>query len=192
MKATDLLESHHKEVKKLFNALEKSDDRRERRKLLTTIASKLAAHMVIEQEIFYPAFAKRLGDKDMDIVAEAFEEHGVASLQLTRVLESKAGDVTFKAKAKVLQELIEHHIEEEEGEMFRKARRAFDASELEELGEQMEARFESQLEEGYAEVLAEPPPDARDAMAIASRGATRTSKTTRAAAKKPGGRRTKR
>lgn len=190
MKATDLLKSQHDEVKKLFRAIERSKERREQKRLLGTIARNLAAHMVIEQEIFYPACARRLEDKS--IVAEAFEEHGVAALQLSRTLDSRGGDTTFEAKAKVLKELIEHHVEEEETELFKKARRVFSADELEQLGQQMEALFESQFAAGYREVLAEPPPDASDAMKSgASRsGSARTAK--RASARGGSTRRSKR
>ena len=154
MKATDLLKKQHDQVKKLFATLEKSDGRPERQRLLTEIARNLTAHMTIEQEIFYPACARRVDDKS--IVAEAFEEHGVAALQLARTLDSKGADTTFQAKAKVLKELIEHHIEEEETELFKKARKAFDAAELEQLGAQMERLFAVQIRQDFREVLAEP------------------------------------
>jgi predicted DNA-binding protein len=107
---------------------------------------------------------------DKSVVAEAFEEHGVASLQLRRVLAARGRDTTFEAKAKVLRELIEHHIDEEEKQLFEKIRREMDDRQLETLGAQMTRRFALQLEEGYESVLSESPPDARDAL----RGGART------------------
>ena len=170
MKATDLLKAQHDEVKADFKSLERAQPRRTRDQLLAKIANKLVAHMVMEQEIFYPACAERLQDKS--IVAEAFEEHGIASVQLARTLGSTGTDATFEAKTKVLKELIEHHIEEEEKVLFPKVRKLFDAEELQDLGEQMEMRFERQLEEGYKRVLASPPPDAREAL-VGTRAATK-------------------
>jgi hemerythrin-like domain-containing protein len=168
MKATDLLERQHREVKALFKRLEKNEGARTRSQLLDEIAKNLAAHMVIEQEIFYPACARVLEDKS--IVAEAFEEHGIASMQLKRVLAVRGRDTTFEAKAKVLRDLVEHHIDEEEKELFKKIRREMDERQLEMLGTQMSRRFAQQLREGYQTVLSEPPPDAREAL----RGGART------------------
>jgi hemerythrin-like domain-containing protein len=168
MKATDLLERQHREVKALFQRLERAEAARERSQLLDEIAKNLVAHMVIEQEIFYPACARVLEDKS--IVAESFEEHGIAAIQLRRVLAVRGRDTTFEAKAKVFKELVEHHIEEEEGQLFKKIRREMDERQLETLGAQMTRLFAQQLREGYATVLSEPPPDAREAL----RGRTRT------------------
>src|SRR5688572_5289442 len=124
MKATDLLETQHKKVKAIFKKLEtgKTDPA----PLLTDLANQLAAHMVIEHELFYPT-AKKV---DEDIVLEAFEEHAVAEFALQRLLSANPKSESFLAKVTTLKELIEHHVKEEEEELFPKVEKAIDAEEL--------------------------------------------------------------
>ena len=81
--------------------------------------------------------------KARDVVLEAFEEHHVVDLLMGELEALDVSDETWGAKATVMKENIEHHIEEEEGEMFPQARRVFDAAELDDLGRRMEARKQS-------------------------------------------------
>jgi hypothetical protein len=140
MKATDLLKKQHKEVKNLFKQLEDTDNPRSRRQLMTEIARSLAGHTTIEEEIFYPAVRELDGKKAEEMVLEAYEEHHVVKLVLAEMPRVNPEDETFEAKMTVLSELIEHHVEEEEKEMFKLAQK-MGKDELEELGEQMEQRF---------------------------------------------------
>jgi hemerythrin superfamily protein len=140
MKAIDLLKKQHKEVKALFKKIEKTEDARQRRQLMNEISSALEAHAAIEEEMFYPA-VKELGTKKAEeMVAEAFEEHHVVKLVLADLPNVSPDDERFEAKMTVLSELVEHHVEEEEKEMFKLAGKIED-EELEDLAERMEERF---------------------------------------------------
>jgi hypothetical protein len=142
MKATDLLKKQHREVKNLFKKLESTDNARMRRQLMTEIARNLEGHTTIEEEIFYPAVRELESRKAEEMVLEAYEEHHVVKLLLAELPRVNPEDERFEARMTVLSELIEHHVEEEEKEMFKLAQKLGKA-ELDELGEQMEERFEA-------------------------------------------------
>ena len=140
MKATDLLKRQHKSVKALFKKIEKTEDARQRRRMLDEIAKSLEGHTVIEEEIFYPAVRGLESRKAEEMVLEAFEEHHVVKLVLAELPRVNPEDERFEAKMTVLSELVEHHADEEEKEMFKLAQK-LGKDELESLGEQMEERF---------------------------------------------------
>ena len=142
MKATDLLKKQHKEVKALFKKLEDTDNPRMRRQLMTDISQNLEAHTTIEEEIFYPAVRELESRNAEEMVLEAYEEHHVVKLVLADLPRVNPEDERFVAKMTVLSELIEHHVEDEEKDMFKLAQK-LGKDELEELGEQMEERFEA-------------------------------------------------
>ena len=141
MKATDLLKRQHREVRSLFKKLESADNPRMRRQLMTEIARNLAGHTAIEEEIFYPAVRELESRKAEEMVLEAYEEHHVVKLVLAELPKVDPQDERFEAKMTVLSELIEHHVEEEESEMFKLAEK-LGKEELSELAEQMSARAE--------------------------------------------------
>jgi len=141
--AISLLKEDHKKVKALLAALEKTTERGadRRAKLLRQIETEVKIHSTVEEEIFYPAYRDAVTTKDdRELYQEALEEHHVVDLVLPEVKESDPAGEVFAAKAKVLKELIEHHAEEEEKQMFKKARQAMDIEELRELGARIEAR----------------------------------------------------
>jgi hypothetical protein len=142
MKAIDLLKRQHKEVKALFKKVHSAEDPRMRRRLMTEIASRLEGHTAIEEEMFYPAIRALETRKAEEMVLEAFEEHHVVKLVLAELPRVNPEDERFEAKMTVLSELVEHHVEEEEKEMFKLAQK-LGKDELEDLGERMEARFEA-------------------------------------------------
>ena len=142
MKATDLLKKQHKEVKALFKEMEDAEGARERRRLMNEIAAALEGHTVIEEEMFYPAVRGIETQKAEEMVLEAFEEHHVVKLVLAELPNVDPEDERFEAKMTVLSELVEHHADEEEKEMFKLAQK-LGKDELEALGEQMEERFEA-------------------------------------------------
>jgi Hemerythrin HHE cation binding domain len=149
MKATDLLKRQHRDVKTLFKKLENAGGARERRQLLNEVASRLEGHTLIEEEIFYPAVRGVQTSKAEAMVLEAYEEHHVVKLVLAELPRVNPEDERFEAKMTVLSELVEHHAEEEEKEMFKLAQK-LGKDELESLGEQMEERFETFRERGSA------------------------------------------
>jgi hemerythrin-like domain-containing protein len=140
MDALTLLREDHEKVKKLLNRLEGTTERgvKIRAELFATIKGELTVHETIEEEIFYPELKGH--PKAKDIVLEGFEEHHVVDLLMGELEEMDVDDETWGAKAIVMKENIEHHIEEEEGEMFKAARQVFDRQELEDLGRRMEQR----------------------------------------------------
>jgi hemerythrin superfamily protein len=142
MKATDLLKKQHKEVKGLFKKLEGTENPRMRRQLMNEIARDLEGHTLIEEEIFYPAVRGLETQKAEEMVLEAYEEHHVVKLVLAELPRVNPEDERFEAKMTVLSELVKHHVEEEEKEMFKIAQK-LGRNELESLGEQMEERFET-------------------------------------------------
>jgi len=135
-----LLKADHDKVKRLLNELETTTERgiKTRAELFSTIKGELTIHEIIEEEIFYPEL--KAHPKAKDIVLEGYEEHHVVDTLMKELEELDVTDESWGAKAVVMKENIEHHIEEEEGEMFRKARQVFDAAELDDLGRRMDAR----------------------------------------------------
>ena len=137
--ALAVLKSDHAEVKRLLKQLNDSADKESRdlEELLGEIEVKLKTHTEMEEEIFYPAFKDAIEENDQHLYFEALEEHGLVDTVLPELQDTEVGTPEFKAKAKVLLDLIEHHVEEEEGEMFTKARSSMSAEELRELGKRM-------------------------------------------------------
>lgn len=147
MKATSLLEKQHRKVESLFKQLESGKS--EPAPLLAELANELVAHMAIEQESFYPAVRQ----VKEDLILESYEEHAIAELALKRLLSTDPEDISFKARVTTLKELIQHHVEEEEEELFPKVEKAIDEKRLTELGNELEAEFEQRLAEGYEALL---------------------------------------
>jgi hypothetical protein len=137
MNAIDLLTRDHKHLKTLLARAVTAQGEERREELIETLRSELVAHERMEEEVFYPPL--RDNKKTHDIVLEGYQEHHVADLILDELLELPADSEMWQPKVKVLQENIEHHIEEEEGEMFKKARSILSDEELEQLGTRMEA-----------------------------------------------------
>jgi hemerythrin-like domain-containing protein len=141
--AIELLKADHETVRKLLNEISETTERAEktRGELLERIASELSVHTRIEEEIFYPAF-RDAGEKEESVmVYEAREEHrAVDELVLPDLEKTEVGSMEFSGRVKVLKELIEHHADEEEEEMFPKAEQLLSEAELEELGQRMQAR----------------------------------------------------
>jgi hemerythrin-like domain-containing protein len=138
--AIAMLKGDHDKVKGLLAELEATTERgvKTRSTLFATIKGELNVHEIIEEEIFYPEL--KAHPKAKDIVLEGYQEHHVVDLLMSELESLDVTDETWGAKAQVMKENIEHHIEEEEGEMFRTARQVFDRAELADLGERMAAR----------------------------------------------------
>jgi hemerythrin-like domain-containing protein len=152
MNAIDLLTQDHDRIKPLLAQIKETTERAEktRSELFSRIKEELTIHEIIEEEIFYPALKEH--PKAKDIVLEGYEEHDVVSRLMGELDGMEPTDEHFGPKAKVMAENVEHHIEEEEGEMFKKARQVFEADELTELGERMAKRREAAKEELFGAV----------------------------------------
>jgi hemerythrin superfamily protein len=144
MDALSLLKDDHKEVRALLGELAETTNRAEktRTELLAKIAKELEVHTQIEEEIFYPAFKKAgKNSDDNKMFFEAMEEHRAAGdLVLPDLLKTGVTSDQFGGRAKVLKELVEHHADEEEKEMFPRARALLGKDALAELGERLAAR----------------------------------------------------
>lgn len=142
MNAIDLLKADHAKVKDILSQLSASTERalKKRVELLGKLEMEISIHTRLEEEILYPAF-KAAGSKEQDVMYfEAKEEHRtVDSLVLPDLKLTDPGTPEFSGRVKVVKELLEHHIEEEETEMFPQAKKLLGKEKLEELGAQMEA-----------------------------------------------------
>ena len=141
--AITMLKSDHATVKRLLRELNETTERavKARERLVSQIEQELKTHAQLEEEIFYPAFkAVAEGTKAEEMFYEAAEEHHVVDMVLPALKAANPKSPEYGAKVKVLKELIEHHIREEEDEMFAKARQLFDDARLRELGDLMQAR----------------------------------------------------
>jgi hemerythrin superfamily protein len=133
------LMADHKRVKALFEEFEEmkeEGDEEDKDDLVRQICGELTVHATLEEEIFYPAVRKAIDDADL--MDEATVEHACAKELIAQLEEMEVGDDLYDAKVTVLGEQIEHHVKEEEGEMFAQARKA--KVDMAALGKKMEKR----------------------------------------------------
>ena len=149
MDAISLLKKQHRKAESGLKKLCKGYDK----DTLDLVASQLAAHMIIEETLFYPAVRR----VNPDLVLENYEEHAVAQFELKRLIATSEDDERFSARAMALLDLIKHHVETEEEKLFPKVMRALDQDELESLGDELEKSFDDLVERGHEEILPRPP-----------------------------------
>jgi hemerythrin superfamily protein len=148
--ACDLLDADHKAVKKMFKEYEELTSSRARnasqkkKELATQICQELTVHAQVEEEIFYPAL--RAAFKETDLLDEAEVEHQTAKDLIAQIQAAAEPDDMFDAKVKVLGEYIDHHVKEEKGEIFPKARSA-KKLDLIAMREEIETRKEELMSE---------------------------------------------
>jgi len=141
MEAIALLKKDHAAVKVLFEKFEVAgDDEQTRQSLFDQIDAQLDVHATIEEQIFYPAVREVRSEEAKDMVLEALEEHKVLKTLLEEIAALTPADDEFDAKMKVLRENVEHHVEEEEKEMFPEAQKQLSEKVRNELGSRMETR----------------------------------------------------
>jgi hemerythrin-like domain-containing protein len=141
MNALELLIGDHNRVKGLFARFEEAhekEDEAKQRQLASQIFQELQVHMELEETIFYPA-VEDVKDEVHELVVEGEEEHGVAKSLIAEAGSLDPSDEHWAAKVKVLKEAIDHHVEEEESEMFPKIRSTMAADRLEALGSELDA-----------------------------------------------------
>src|SRR5215831_19011692 len=140
--AIALLVQDHRKVKGLLKQLDGTTERATARResLFKEIENELKIHTQIEEEIFYPAYKEAARKSDEHLYYEALEEHHLVDMVLPEIMSTDTGSEEFGAKSKVLRELVEHHAEEEEAEMFPRARKVIDGEELREIGRQIQSR----------------------------------------------------
>jgi hemerythrin superfamily protein len=155
--AIAILSADHKNVKAMFKQyedLKEDGDSEEKAALAARICLELTVHAQAEEEIFYPAVREAI--EDDDLMDEAEVEHASAKDLIAQLSEADPEDDLFDAKVKVLGEYINHHVEEEEGEMFPKAKKA--KVDMAALGAEIESRKEELMAEfeGESEAPEEP------------------------------------
>jgi hemerythrin superfamily protein len=122
--ALQLLRADHEEVKVLFDEFEDTDDPRERIVVADRLRGLLTVHATIEEELFYPALREALDDDNQRLLAEATVEHETARELIAKLESASPDDARYAALVKVLGEYVRHHVEEEEDEVFPRARAA--------------------------------------------------------------------
>jgi hemerythrin superfamily protein len=136
--AIAILTADHKKVKKLFKEYEKlkeDGDPSEKEELVAQICAELTLHAEAEESIFYPAVRAAIDEEDL--LDEAEVEHATAKDLIAQLEGGDSSDPLYDAKVKVLSEYIDHHVKEEEDEMFPKAKKA--KMDMEALGEEIQA-----------------------------------------------------
>jgi iron-sulfur cluster repair protein YtfE (RIC family) len=138
MDAFNLLKTDHKTVAGIMDKIEATTERalKGREELFTQLKTELDIHAEIEEKILYPVLEK--ADETHDISLEAYEEHRIVKQLLTELASEPKDAEEWTAKFTVLKENVEHHVEEEEGEMFKKARKVLSQEEIDELGARLE------------------------------------------------------
>ena len=161
MNAFQLLKNDHQIVSGLFDRIESATGR-EKTQLFTRLKSELDVHAHIEEKFFYPALENK--QESREITLEAYEEHNVVKDLLAELANGAPAGEEWDAKLKVLRENVDHHVKEEEGELFDKANEVLSDEDIDRLGEEMEA--EKARQQGL------PPP--RASRGAAKRGATKS------------------
>jgi hemerythrin superfamily protein len=136
--AITILTQDHRDVEKMFGEFEKlgEGDTQKKKKLADQICQELNLHMAVEEELFYPTVKDEVKSSD-DLVNEAIVEHAGAKDLMKQISSMKGDEELFDSKVLVLKELIEHHVEEEEDEMFPKVRKS--SLDLEAIGDDIAA-----------------------------------------------------
>jgi hypothetical protein len=176
-----LLKKDHKKVSDLLKRLDNTEesDASTREELFAQVKNELEIHTQIEETIFYPALKEE--EETKEITLEAYEEHNAVKTLLQELEETEKDDETWGAKLSVLKENVEHHVEEEEGEMFKKAKKALDKDELQALGDRMN---EAKGQRGAAEGTGD---DEEEEQELAATGAVRGLRSARGTTRSGGG-----
>jgi hemerythrin superfamily protein len=143
MNALDLLTDDHQKVKKLFEQAQQIQDNQQKKEMFDKIDMELAIHADIEETIFYPVLEEHDAFKEM--VREARQEHENVEQLLLEIEDLATEDTDFSSQLAELEETVEHHVAEEEGEMFPKIREIFDDETLEALGKKLESAKGKQI-----------------------------------------------
>lgn len=138
MSLFDLLKKDHKNVKDLFKKIQEDGEmeREAKEDLFSRIEKELEIHMGGEESFFYPPLKE--SEEAHEKVLEAYEEHNVAKTVLGETADLDKEDDRWKAKIKVLSELVEHHVEEEEGELFKIAKKVLAKERVQEIARQIQ------------------------------------------------------
>ena len=182
MDAFKLLKTDHRTVEELFGRLESARGQAKLR-VFEQIKTELDLHAHIEEKFFYPALEKPRETHDLTL--EAYEEHDVVKKLLRQLSRAKTADDEWEAQAKVLRENVEHHVEEEENELFKKADAVLSEEDIEDLGTRM--ALEKQRKQEGAAGKRSGGKKSRGASASKTQAASGAAKRTRSKASKKSG-----
>ena len=135
--AIEMLEADHQKVRELFSKYEATRDQRAKRKIAEQVFIELETHTQLEETVFYPAFAEETDEEGKQLVAESLEEHQAVKELIDELRDLDVDDAEFDSKFRMLMEDVQHHVEEEESEMFSKAEEELEAH-LEDLMDEMQ------------------------------------------------------
>jgi hemerythrin superfamily protein len=144
MDAIKLLTQQHRRFEKLFEQFEASDDESEKEDLFDEIADILAVHAIIEERYFYPMVRARDTEQQVE---ESYGEHLEIKKLILEAMKS-SGDLGFADKVEELRGAVEHHVEEEEGDLFPKVKKSINSDALDLIGDQMESEADRLLAAG--------------------------------------------
>jgi iron-sulfur cluster repair protein YtfE (RIC family) len=138
MEVFELLKADHEKVAGIMEKIDETTERglKTREELFSQLKSELDLHAQLEEQIFYPALEE--ADETREITLEAYEEHNLVKQLLAELEAEPKDDEQWTAKFTVLKENVEHHVEEEEGEMFKKARKVLGKERAEEIGNRIQ------------------------------------------------------
>jgi hemerythrin superfamily protein len=154
-----LLKKDHQDVKKLFKQFEQSDNASEKNTLAGEICNMLTVHATCEEELVYPAAREVFDEDDQKLVSEAAIEHATAKDLIAKIEGMTTRDEDFEPTVKVLSEYINHHVAEEEGEMFPRLKES--DLDLDDLGERVSERKNELMESGVKDKRRRSAPRAR-------------------------------
>ncbi len=139
MDAITLLRADHRSVEKLFKSFEKAGEKANvtKAKVVEQVIGELSVHAAIEEQVFYPAARAEVGDTT-DMVLESLEEHHIVKWLLSELEGMEPTDERYRPKMTVLMEMVRHHVQEEEGDLFPQLRAAIGRKRMGEIGAQLE------------------------------------------------------
>jgi hemerythrin superfamily protein len=146
MKATDMLKKDHRKVEELFSEYEDQASRARKKEIVDQISRELDIHAQLEEKIFYQSIKSAKEEDPKKIVRESFEEHKIVKTLIAELAGMNPSDAQYDAKVTVLKESVQHHVKEEEGELFPAAEKEFSDEQLQRLGEEM-ADYKEELRE---------------------------------------------
>ena len=149
MKATDMLKKDHRKVEALFSEYEEQERSAARKKeIVDQISQELDIHAQLEEKVFYQSMKNAKDADPKKIVRESFEEHKIVKTLLAELSRMSSSDDQYDAKVTVLKESVQHHVKEEEGELFPAAEKEFSDEHLRRLGEEM-TDLKEELQESF-------------------------------------------
>jgi hemerythrin superfamily protein len=157
MDALDLLEQQHLDVSALIDRIAAERSPGLRTSMVAQLSRMIDAHVRIEETYLYPVCAERMGGNRSPL-HEAYEKHGLARFAANNLLRTRATDVRFEARLKLLRDVFVHHADEEEGFLFPKAKRGLTDEQLDVIGCDLERAYEVLLRVGVPSAFVLPRP----------------------------------